>query len=151
MRWDSSSISAGRGGLILCPLAKSILIERLLGLNDASKPYCIMRGEDTDLVAEWKIADADWYGVLSRNGLRQAYRALLLVDEYRHSVRCCEELGSVAWTVGLNGPIPTVSYTRSFFRGRILYNKQNAVGFGLKQLEPPVLKNSASKSLMSTR
>jgi hypothetical protein len=119
------------------PVGKSILIERLLDLNDASKPYCIMRGADTDLVAEWKIADADWYGVLSRNGLKQAYRALLLVDEYRHSVRCCEELGSVAWTVGLNGPILTVSYTKSFFRGRILYNKQNAVGFGLKQVAQP--------------
>jgi hypothetical protein len=75
-----------------------------------------MKGVDTDLIAEWKIVDAEWYGVLNKNGLKQAYKALLLIDEPRHSVRCCEELGTVSWTVGLKGPIPTVSYARSFFR-----------------------------------
>jgi hypothetical protein len=116
---------------------KTILIERLLALNDTSKPYHIMKGVDTDLIAEWKIVDAEWYGVLNKNGLRQAYKALLLVDEARHSVRCFEELGTVSWTVGLKGPIPTVSYARSFFRGRILYSKQYARGYGLRQLAPP--------------
>lgn len=119
------------------PVTKSILIDRLLALNDPSKPYHIMRGADTDLIAEWRIIDAEWYGVLNRNGLKQAYRALLLVDESRSSVRCCEELGSVSWTVGSNGSIPTASYARSFFRGRILYSEQYARGYGLRQLAPP--------------
>jgi hypothetical protein len=119
------------------PVSKSNLIDRLLALNDPSKPYHIVKGAETDLIAEWKIVDAEWYGVLNRNGLKQAYRALLLVDESRHSVRCCEELGSVSWTVGLKGPIPTASYARSFFRGRILYSKQYAKGYGLRQLAPP--------------
>jgi hypothetical protein len=117
-------------------VSKSILIDRLLALNDTSKPYHIMKGSDTDLVAEWKIVDANWFGVMNKNGLKQAYRALLLVDESRYSVRCCEELGSVSWTVGLKGPIPAVSYARTFFRGRILYSKQYARGYGLRQLTP---------------
>ncbi len=121
------------------PVSKSILIDSLLALNDASKPYHIMRGANTDLIAEWKIVDSEWYGVLNKNGLKQAYRALLLVDESRHSVRCCEELGTVSWAVGVKGPIPTVSYARSFLRGRILYSKQYARGYGLRQLAPPEL------------
>jgi hypothetical protein len=127
----------GKKGSDVPAVGKSILIDRLLALNDASKPYHIMKGVDTDLIAEWKIVDAEWYGVLNKNGLKQAYKALLLIDEPRHSVRCCEELGTVSWTVGLKGPIPTVSYARSFFRGRILYSKQYARGYGLRQLAPP--------------
>jgi hypothetical protein len=119
------------------PVTKSILIDRLLALNDPSKPYHIVRSADTDLIAEWKVVDAEWYGVLNKNGLKQAYRALLLIDESRHSVRCCEEFATISWTVGLKGPVPIVSYTRSFFQGRILYSKQHARGYGLKQLAPP--------------
>jgi hypothetical protein len=127
----------GKKGSDIPAVSKSILIDNLLALNDASKPYHIMKGVDTDLIAEWKIVDVEWYGVLNKNGLKQAYRALLLVDELRHSVRCCEELGTVSWTVGLKGPIPTVSYAQSFFRGRILYSKQYARGYGLRELAPP--------------
>lgn len=127
----------GKKGSDIPAVSKSILIDRLLALNDASKPYHIMKGADTDLIAEWKIVDAEWYGVLNKNRLKQAYKALLLVDELRHSVRCCEEFGTVSWTVGLNGPIPTVSYAQSFFRGRILYSKQYARADGLRQLAPP--------------
>ena len=96
-----------------------------------------MKGVDTDLFAEWKVVDAEWYGVLNKSGLKQAYRALLFVDESRHSVRCCEELGTVSWTVGFKGPILTVSYAQSFFRRRILYSRQYAKGYGLRQLAPP--------------
>jgi hypothetical protein len=127
----------GKKGSSIRPVSKPILIDRLLALNDASKPYHITQGVDTDLVAEWKIVDAEWYGVLNKSGLKQAYRALLLVDESRQSVRCCEELGAISWTVGLKGPIPAVSYARSFFRGRILYSTRYAKGYGLKQLAPP--------------
>ncbi len=119
------------------PISKQDLIDKILTLNNSSKPYRIVKGTNTDLVAEWKIADAEWYGILNKNGLRQAYRAFLLVDEQRHSVRCCEELGTISWTLGLNGPIPTAEYNRAFFRGRILYKKEYAKGYGLKQLAPP--------------
>jgi hypothetical protein len=106
------------------PISKQDLIDKILTLNNSSKPYRIVKGTNTDLVAEWKIADAEWYGILNKNGLRQAYRAFLLVDEQRYSVRCCEELGIISWTLGLNGPSPTVKYNRTFFRGRILYKKE---------------------------
>ena len=118
-------------------VSKQALIDKILALNDPSRPYRVVKGTNTDLTAEWKIADAEWYGIFNKNGLRQAYRAFLLVDEERHSVRCCEELGTVSWTVGLNGLVPTVSFRKAFFRGRILYKKEYAKGYGLKQLAPP--------------
>ena len=69
--------------------------------------------------------------------MKRSYRALLQVDEPRHTVRCYEELGSIAWTAGLQGLIPAVSFQKSFFGGRILYSKEYAKGYGLKQLSPP--------------
>jgi hypothetical protein len=119
------------------PVSKRELLDKILTLNDPSKPYHIVKGVDTDLIAEWKIVDAKWYGILNKSGLKEAYRALLLLDEARHAVRCYEELGSVTWTAGLRGLLPGVSYQRRFFRGRILYGKEQAKGYGLRQLKPP--------------
>lgn len=113
---------------------KDLLATKLLALNEASKPYHIVKGEDTDLVAEWKIIDASWYGVFSKSQLSKAYRARLLLDETRHSVRCFEELGSVNWTVGTAGITPQISYRKQFFGGRILFKKEYAVGYGIKKL-----------------
>ena len=119
------------------PVSKQELVNKILALNSSSMPYHIVKGTDTDLVAEWKIVDAQWYGIFNKSGLKSAYRALLQVDESRHTVRCYEELGSIAWTAGLQGLVPAVSFQKSFFGGRILYSKEYAKGYGLKQLSPP--------------
>lgn len=119
------------------PVSKQELIDKILALNDPSKPYHIVKGTDTDLVGEWNIVDAEWYGVFNKSGLKRAYRALLQVDESRHAVRCYEELGSITWTAGLQGIIPAVSFQKNFFGGRILYSKEYAKGYGLKQVTPP--------------
>ena len=115
---------------------KKILVKKLLDHNDPSKPYQIVKGNDTDLLAEWKFVDAKWYGLFNKNGLKSAYRARLLLDEERHSVRCFEELGSVSWSVGVNGITPSVHFQKSKFGGRILFQKSWGVGYGGKQLSP---------------
>ncbi len=116
-------------------VTKETLMGRLLNLNDLSKPYSLIEGKDTDLIAEWKIVDAQWYGIFSKSHVSQAYRAYLLLDEARHTVRCYEELGMVSWVKGADGLRPTVNYRKSFFRGRILYKKKLGKGHVMK--EPP--------------
>jgi hypothetical protein len=53
----------------IAPVGKQELMMKLLALNDPSKPYCIMRGDESDLVAEWKIVDATWYGIFNKSRL----------------------------------------------------------------------------------
>jgi len=118
------------------PISKGELIDKLLALNNPSKPYKIVKGSDSDLVAEWKIVDTQWYGIFNKSGLKKSYRITLLLDEVRKSVRCYEELGEISWSAGLDGPVPRVSYSKSFFRGRIFYSKEHAIGYGIKQLRP---------------
>jgi hypothetical protein len=95
------------------PVTKRELLDRLLALNAPSKPYQILGGAE------------------------QSYRAFLLADETRHAVRYYEELGTIAWTIGLEGPIPVVRYAKSFFHGRILYSREYAKGYAVRQLTPP--------------
>ncbi|MEM2942199.1 MAG: hypothetical protein QXT81_02120 [Candidatus Bathyarchaeia archaeon] len=127
----------GRRRSVFPPVSREEMINKILDLNDPSKPYHIVAGTDSDLVAEWKIVDAQWYGVFNKSGLKSAYRALLQVDDSRHAVRCYEEFGSISWTAGLQGIIPKISYRKKFFGGRILYRKEYAIGYGLRQLAPP--------------
>jgi hypothetical protein len=114
---------------------KQTLLNRLLALNDSSKPYHIIKGEDTDLTAEWKIVDASWYGIFRKSGLTEWYKASLLVDETRHTVRCLEEEGSIDWIKGTKGLMPALEYEKSGFRGKILFHKSGAIGFGIKDLD----------------
>lgn len=129
------------GGKKLDPRAvdKQTLRAALLALNDPAKPYRIVPAETTDLIAEWKVVDAAWYGLFNRNRLRKAYRALLLLDEARRSVRCFELLGTVSWTAGASGLVPTVRYSASAFGGRVLFQKSYGIGYGIKDLTAPAV------------
>ncbi|MCJ7654575.1 MAG: hypothetical protein MUO97_04620 [Dehalococcoidia bacterium] len=117
-------------------VSKETLAKRILALNDTTKPYHVVKGKESDLVAEWKIVDASWYGIFSKNKLSEAYRALLLLDEARRSVRVFEELGSVEWSAGSSGLVPRVHFRKTFVRGRILFRKQWGVGYAIKDKTP---------------
>ena len=114
---------------------KEILINRLLSLSDPAQPYHIIPGQDCDLIAEWKLADATWYGILNKNQLKIAYRVNLLVDEPRHSVRCYERYTSVSWSAGMQGPVPGFNFTKSFFGGRIFFKKSWGVVYAIKDVK----------------
>lgn len=118
-------------------VSKNVLLERLMSLNSDEAPYQITRGKESDLVAEIKIVDARWYGVFSKNNLREVYRIIMLLDENRHSVRFFEDLGRLEWSVGTAGLKPTVHYSSNFFRGRVLFKKEMATGYAFKNKWPP--------------
>ena len=82
------------------PVSKMELRERLLALNTPERPFAVREGEDTDLVAEWKIVDASWWGVFAKAGLKKTYRLLLALDEEKNEVRALEEESSIDWQGG---------------------------------------------------
>ena len=111
------------------PVGKQRLLEKLLGLNAPSLPYEIKPAEDTDLLIEWKIVDAKWFGIFSKERRKQIYRAYVLLDEALHAVRYCEELGTVEWAAGA----PKIAFQKEFFKGRILWQKSCGVQYGMKE------------------
>ncbi len=64
----------------------------LLSLNRASAPYRIIDGtsEGVDLIAEWKIVDAQWYEIFAKAGLTKVFKIYMKLDEMNHSVRASD-------------------------------------------------------------
>jgi len=119
----------------IAPVSGETLFSRLLALNDPSKPFRFCQGTETDLIAEWKFTDAKWFGILNKSGLKQTYRAMLFLDQSRHTVRCFEESSMVSWSAGLQGMEPSFQYSSSRFGGRILFKKSRGIGYGFKDLK----------------
>ncbi|MDD4859639.1 MAG: hypothetical protein PHR56_05475 [Dehalococcoidales bacterium] len=112
---------------------KESLKKKLLALNSPDAPYELQPFDETDLVLTWKIVDAKWFAVFAKERLKQTYRAFIVLDEMRRSVRYCEEFASVRWIAGSEGLTPHISYQSEFFRGRILFQKSWNVQYGIKE------------------
>jgi hypothetical protein len=116
------------------PISKDELKQLLVNLNSSDLPYSIKPAENTDLLVEWKFVDAKWYSLFSKAGLRQTYRAFLVLDPQRVSARYCEEMVGVEWVAGTDGlRQPRFHYQSEFFRGRILFKKSMGIQYGIKE------------------
>ena len=119
----------GKRKSIATPVNKQHLLERILSLNSPSLPYHIKPAQDTDLMIEWKIVDAKWYGIFAKERLKKTYRAYILLDEERNTTRYWEILANVEWVAGA----PKIKYQKEFFRGRILWQKSWGVQYGIRE------------------
>lgn len=99
----------------VAPVSVSDLRSALLGLSRDTAPWQVRDGteEGCDLVAEWRIVDADWYGIFFQYGLSKVFRIKMKFDEGAHEVRNVDEQASVTWRDGM----PSVS--KSWSRGQI--------------------------------
>lgn len=90
--------------------------DRLLGLNRPTAPYRLIdgAGENVDLIAEWKIVDAEWHDLFAKAGLSKVFRIYLKLDPAAHEVRAVDREYTVSWSAG----VPTVSVAASAFRGQ---------------------------------
>ena len=90
--------------------------DRILALNRPTAPYQIVDGtaEGVDLIAEWKIVDAEWYGIFNKSGLEKVFKIYLKLDPTDHEVRASDREYEVSWTAG----IPSLSLAASAFRGQ---------------------------------
>lgn len=97
-------------------LAPNEVRDRLLALNRPTAPYRIVDGSDegVDLIAEWKIVDAEWYGIFNKSGLEKVFKIYLKLDPEAHEVRASDREYEVAWTAG----VPSLSLAASAFRGQ---------------------------------
>jgi hypothetical protein len=110
---------------------REALTHRLLALNAPDRPWLVRRDDKADLVVEWKFADAAWWGVLAKSGLRKAYRLRLYLDEPAHRCGALDEFGEVDWSAGVLGA-PRLTFQKSFFRGVQLVSKQRGIAYGFR-------------------
>ena len=110
----------------VAPVSVSDLRSELLGLSRETAPWQVRDGAEDgcDLVAEWRIVDAQWQGIFFTYGLNKVFRIKMKLDEGAHEVRNIDEQATVTWHDGL----PSVS--KAWSRGQMNETEYGrAVGF----------------------
>jgi hypothetical protein len=97
-------------------LSRQDVLDRLMSLNRSTAPFHLIDGseEKVDLIAEWKIVDAQWYEIFAKAGLSKVFKIYLKLDPEAHEVRAMDREYSVSWKAG----VPTLSLSASAFRGQ---------------------------------
>ena len=129
------------------------LRRRLLGVNRETAPFTVRDGapEGVDLVAEWKIVDAQWYEIFAKAGLERAFKVLMKFDAAEGEVRAVDQEWQVEWRAG----VPELSLAASAFRGQkvemsfgtafafreedLSYGKVYEYRFSTKELKAPLI------------
>jgi len=91
--------------------------QRLMMLNRESAPYRIIDGapQKVDLIAEWKIVDAQWYEIFAKANLTKVFRIYMKFDPSKNEVRAKDEEYTLEWRAG----VPTLSLAASKFQGQM--------------------------------
>jgi hypothetical protein len=97
-------------------LSKQEVLDRLMSLNRPSAPFHLVDGaqENVDLIAEWKIVDAQWHEIFAKAGLSKVFKIYLKLDPENHEVRTMDREYSVSWKAG----VPELSLSASTFKGQ---------------------------------
>ncbi len=97
-------------------LSQQAVLDKLMQLNRPTAPYQIMDGkaENVDLIAEWKIVDAQWVEIFAKARLTKVFKIYLKLDETGHQVRAMDREYTLEWSAG----IPKLSIAASTFKGQ---------------------------------
>lgn len=90
--------------------------ERILAINRPTAPFRIIDGADegVDLIAEWRIVDAQWYEIFAKAGLEKVFRVFMKLDEADHEVRTKDHEYTLSWSAG----VPTLGVSMEKFSGQ---------------------------------
>ena len=104
-----TSTKRPKSGAAICPASE--VRERILAINRPSAPFHIIdgRAEGVDLIAEWKIVDAEWYEIFAKAGLEKVFKIFMKLDEGAKEVRTKDHEYSLSWSAG----VPTIHASMS--------------------------------------
>lgn len=97
-------------------LAVPALRKGLLAINRDTAPFKVRDGkpEGVDMVAEWRIVDAQWYEIFAKAGIQRVFKVLMKFDETKGEVRAVDQSWEVEWRAG----VPVLTATAEGFRGQ---------------------------------
>ncbi len=97
-------------------LSPQEVLDKLMSLNRPSAPFQLVDGhaEGADVIAEWKIVDAQWHEVFAKAGLTKVFKIYLKLDPGKNEVRAMDREYLIEWRAG----IPSLSLAASAFRGQ---------------------------------
>lgn len=112
------------------PIAKDELMQKLLSVNSENLPIeAIERNGSISFI--WKLADAKWYELFAKSGLKEQYKLSIKLRDDRPAANVIEEISSVEYGVGLPLKISGKS-----FRGWSLFGVKNEIAYGVREIFP---------------
>jgi hypothetical protein len=109
------------------PISLEEMRQRLLAVNELDLPLHVRENRRGYLIAEWKLADDRWTGLLEKGGLSIAHSVKFKLDGHRHIVRAIDFSRKVSWSAG----VPQVAFSFSFFRGINFSDFGSGASYGL--------------------
>lgn len=116
-------------------VSKNDLLRQILQLNSSSSEFIANTSNETDLVIERKIVDGEYYKIVGKEGLKETYKAYLLLDEGRREARYYEIITSKAKSAGIS-PTPSLHVEKEFIKGKTLFKKESGKAWGWKTPDP---------------
>jgi len=95
------------------PVPANTLRSRILALNGLDLPFQVREEPNGRLVAEWRIVDARWIGLMQAGGLGELHGIYMELDPDARRVRSLDVHRNVSWS----GGIAQLGGSFSFFRG----------------------------------
>ncbi|MGH3435527.1 MAG: hypothetical protein ACRDRN_03585, partial [Sciscionella sp.] len=74
----------------------------LMAVNRPTAPFVVRDGrpEGVDLIAEWRIVDAQWKQVFMKSGLQKSFQILMRFHPDDRRVRSLDKASTVSWSAG---------------------------------------------------
>lgn len=116
----------------VAPVSKDELTKRIMALGGEKVPFKLTGSDETDILVELKVVDAEWYEIFAKAGLEKTYRVYLLLSQSENEVRALEQIGEVSWKAG----VPKISFSKSSFQGRTLVQKEFGTAYAFKEAKP---------------
>ena len=113
------------------PLPKQTLVKDLLAINNPKTAYTVTQDGDI-LRVTFKIAEAKWYVLFGKAGMKKHYQLTIRLDEKNHTVSGIETMRTMNWSAS----IPRAARIGSFWRGGSFFDAQIAVAYGIKDINP---------------
>jgi hypothetical protein len=109
------------------PVSLDEMRRRLLAVKELDVPLLVREDKRGELIAEWKLADARWTGLLEKGGLSIAHQVRLRLDGGRHLARAIDVSRKISWSAGVAG----IAFSFSFFRGITFGGIDSGAAYGL--------------------
>ena len=119
----------------VAPVPAEELKQRLLALGGDQVPFSVVAGpggKEGDVVAEWKIVDAQWLEIFAKAGLEKTHRIYVTLDAGDNEARVLEEAWEVEWRAG----VPALRVSAEAFRGRTIGSKSFGTAYAFKGVNP---------------
>jgi hypothetical protein len=115
--------------------AKDQLLQTIIQLGSETGKFKASKGDDTDLIIERKIVDAEYYKLAGKEKILKTYSAYLLLDEATHEARCNEQLVEASNGMGVDLASGNVGFgtSRNVFRGKVIGLEESGKAWGISK------------------